>query len=385
MPKFPSLVKSKLPNTGTTIFATMSALANEHKAINLSQGFPEFDANPKLVELVKQYVGSNHNQYAPMQGIQELRDCIAEKVEKLYKAKFNPETEINVTAGATQALYTAITALIKEGDEVIVFTPAYDSYTPAIELNGGITISVQLEAPHYKINWSDVKKVLSQRTRMIILNTPHNPTGSVMTAKDMKELERITKDSDIILLSDEVYEHILFDGQAHESVLKYPKLAERSVAVFSFGKTYHATGWKVGYALAPANLMKEFRKVHQFQVFTVNRPMQHALADFMQDPDEYLHLNELYQKKRDLFLEAIKGSRFKAIPAKGTYFQLLQYDKITDQRDVDYAVELTKKNGVASIPVSVFYNKEVDNKVLRFCFAKEEDTLKKAGELLCKI
>jgi len=385
MPQFNGIIRSKLPNVGTTIFTVMSALANEHKAINLSQGFPNFECSPKLVSLINEYMKKGFNQYAPMQGIMPLREIIAEKMQDLYGAKYNPEKEINITAGGTEAIYAAITAVINEGDEVIVIEPAYDCYVPAIELSGGIPVYVQLTAPDYTIDWSEVKKKVSHRTRMIMINTPHNPTGAVMTAEDMKELENITNGTDIIILSDEVYEHIIFDGLKHQSVCRFPKLAERSFVVFSFGKTYHATGWKLGYVLAPEKLMVEFRKVHQFIVFTVNTPFQYALADYMKDKNEYLELGAFYQKKRDYFINLIKGSKFKYTPASGSYFQLLDYSKITREKDTDYAIRLTKEAGIASIPVSVFYHEQVDNKFLRFCFAKTEETLEQAAEKLCKV
>jgi methionine aminotransferase len=385
MPQFNGMIRSKLPNVGTTIFTVMSALANEYKAINLSQGFPNFECSPKLVSLINEYMKKGFNQYAPMQGIMPLRETIAEKMQELYGAKYNPEKEINITAGGTEAIYAAITSVVNEGDEVIIIEPAYDCYVPAIELSGGIPVYVQLTAPDYTIDWNEVKKKMSHRTRMIMINTPHNPTGAVMTEDDMKELENITNGTDIIILSDEVYEHIIFDGLKHQSVCRFPKLAERSFVVFSFGKTYHATGWKMGYVLAPEKLMAEFRKVHQFIVFTVNTPFQYALADYMKDKNEYLELGAFYQNKRDYFINLIKGSKFIYTPASGSYFQLLDYSKITNEKDTDYAIRLTKEAGVASIPVSVFYHEQVDNKFLRFCFAKTEETLEQAAEKLCKV
>jgi methionine transaminase len=385
MPEFNGMIRSKLPNVGTTIFTVMSQLANENNAINLSQGFPNFGCSPALVELVNENMKRGFNQYAPMQGIMQLRETIAAKMQDLYNINYNPEKEINITAGGTEAIYAAITAVINEGDEVIVFEPAYDCYVPAIELSGGIPVYVQLKAPNYTIDWQEVKKKVSHRTRMIMINTPHNPTGAVMTEQDMKELENITQNSDIVILSDEVYEHIIFDGLKHQSVCRFPKLAERSFAVFSFGKTYHTTGWKIGYVLAPAKLMTEFRRVHQFIVFTVNTPLQHALAEYMKNKSEYLELGNFYQKKRDYFINLIKDSKFKYIPASGSYFQLLDYSKITKEKDTGYAVKLIKEAGVASVPMSAFYHEPVDNKLLRFCFAKTEETLEKAAEKLCKI
>jgi methionine aminotransferase len=385
VPFYPSLIRSKLPKVGTTIFTVMSQLANEHNAINLSQGFPNFECLPDLISLVNKHMKKGHNQYAPMPGIMPLREVIAAKMETLYSAKYDPDKEITITSGGTQAIYTAITATIKEGDEVIIFEPAYDCYVPAIELNGGIPLFVSLKTTDYTIDWNQVKKLISQRTKMIIINTPHNPTGAIMTAKDMQMLEKLTNNTDIIILSDEVYEHIIFDGYEHQSVSRYPNLANRSFIVFSFGKTYHNTGWKMGYCLAPENLMAEFRKVHQFLVFSANTPIQYALAEHMQNTDAYMQLNAFYQEKRDYFINLLKGSNFKITPSLGSYFQLLNYSKITDEKDTEYAIRLTKENGIASVPTSVFYHKPTDNKMLRFCFAKTNETLEKAAEKLCKI
>jgi methionine aminotransferase len=385
MPEFKGPIRSKLPTVGTTIFTVMSALANEYKAINLSQGFPNFECSPELVELVNSYMKKGFNQYAPMQGIMPLREIIAQKMQDLYGAVYNPEKEINITAGGTEAIYAAITAVVHEGDEVIVFEPAYDCYVPAIELCGGIPVYIQLKSPEYKIDWTEVKKRVNAHTRMIMINTPHNPTGAILTESDMKELEKITRGTDIIVLSDEVYEHIIFDGQPHESVCRYPGLAERSFIVFSFGKTYHTTGWKMGYVLAPAKLMAEFRRVHQFVVFTVNTPLQYALAEYMKKKDEYLNLGKFYQEKRDFFIKLIKGSRFKLKPASGSYFQLLDYSAITKEKDTEFAIRMTKEMGVASVPTSVFYHDPEDDKLLRFCFAKTNETLEQAAEKLCKI
>ncbi len=385
MSHFQGTIKSKLPTTGTSIFTVMSALAREHNAINLSQGFPDFECSAELVSLVNQYMKKGLNQYAPMQGILPLRETIAQKMEELYSAKYDPETEVNITAGGTQAIYAAIAATVQEGDEVIVFEPAYDCYVPAIELNGGIPVFVQLKAPDYSIDWNEVKKVVNQHTRMIMINTPHNPTGAVMTAKDMQQLEKITRGIDIVVVSDEVYEHIIFDGSEHQSVARFPKLAERTFIIFSFGKSYHTTGWKMGYVLAPANLMAEFRKVHQFMVFCANSPIQYALADYMKNKDAYLSLNSFYQKKRDYFNNLVKDSKFKLRPSSGSYFQSLDYSAISNEKDTDFAVRLTKEYGVASVPISVFYHKPIDNKLLRFCFAKKEDTLEQAAERLMKI
>ncbi|MFN4233348.1 MAG: methionine aminotransferase [Bacteroidia bacterium] len=385
MPKFTSSLNSKLPKVGTTIFTVMSKLAQEYNAINLSQGFPNFPCSSELVSLVNKYMQQGHNQYAPMQGVLALREAISEKTKKLYGTYYSPETEITITAGATQAIYTAITAIINEGDEVIIFSPAYDCYEPAIELNGGKTIHIHLDFPNYSINWERVKKVVNHRTRMIIINTPHNPSGSILKKEDLLELEKITSGTDIIVVSDEVYEHMVFDGYSHESVAKYSDLASRSFIISSFGKTYHTTGWKIGYCIAPEALMKEFRKVHQYLVFAVNTPIQFALAEYLKKDNEYLELSKFYQQKRDFFRERIKASRFKLLPCQGTYFQLLDYSNITEEKDIDFAMRLIKEHGIASVPVSVFYNEQNDNKVLRFCFAKDEQTLEKAAEIICKI
>ncbi len=385
MPEFNAHISSKLPQVGDTIFSIMSALSNEHNAINLSQGFPGFNCSRDLINLVAKYMRKGLNQYAPMAGVMKLREGLAEKAYDLYSASFNPETEITITAGATQAIFSAITALIKEGDEVIVFTPCYDCYVPAIELAGGKAIFAALQTPDYTIDWEGLKKIVNSRTKMIILNSPHNPTGACINAFDLMSLEKILKGTDIMVLSDEVYEHIVFDGLQHQSVLRFPELASRSVCVFSFGKTYHNTGWKTGAVLAPARLTKEIRKVHQFIVFSVNTPVQHALAEYIQNKDAYLELNDFYQQKRNLFFEAMKASRFKGSPAKGTYFQLLSFKDISDASDTEYAKQLTIDTGVASIPVSAFYPNQEDNKVLRFCFAKEDEVLLKAAEKLCTI
>jgi len=378
-------MSTKLANIGTSIFAIMSKMANDYNAINLSQGFPDFNCSTELIHLVNKYMRDGHNQYAPMEGVMKLREKIAEKTDYLYGAKYDPAKEITITAGATQAIFTAITAFINEGDEVIVFEPAYDTYVPAIILNGGQPVFVQLKHPDFHIDWDEVQKMITSRTRMIIINSPHNPTGSSMSDEDMKMLQKITNGSNIIVLSDEVYEHIIFDNIEHLSVTKYPKLAERSLAISSFGKTFHTTGWKLGYCVGHEKLMNEFRKIHQFIVFAVNTPMQLAVADFLDNKNEYLELNSFYQKKRDYFIKLLKDSRFEILPSNGTYFQLLGYKNITDEKDTKYAERLTKEIGIASIPVSVFYREHVDNKVLRFCFAKSNETMERAAEKLCKI
>jgi methionine transaminase len=383
--KYPGELRTKLHKTGPTIFSVMSALAAEHKAINLSQGFPDFKVSSELISLINKNMKAGNNQYAPMPGLKQLREQLAEKMRSRYSVSYDPETEITVTAGGTQAIYTAISAIIREGDEVILFEPAYDCYVPAIEMNGGIPVHLQLKTPDYHIDWNEVKKMVNQRTRMIIINTPHNPTGAVLTAKDMQQLEKITSNRDIVIISDEVYEHVIFDGAEHQSVARWPKLAERSFIVYSFGKTFHATGWKTGYCMAPENLMSAFRKVHQYMVFSVNTPLQYALAEFMTDPSHYAGIETMYQQKRDYFAGLLKNSRFKLLPCSGSYFQLADYSAISNEKDTDFAVRLTKEHGVASIPVSVFYKNGIDNKILRFCFAKEESTLKKAADLLCKV
>ncbi len=385
MEAFPGNILSKLPHTGTSIFAVMSQLANEHKAINLSQGFPDFEVSPKLISLVNKYMQKGMNQYAPMQGILPLRQAISEKVKEIYGVTYDPVSEINITAGGTQALSSVMEAFVKDDDEVILFEPAYDSYAPVVKLNNGIVKYASLKLPDYHIDWNEVRKLITARTRMIILNSPHNPTGAVLSEEDMRQLIHLTDNTEILILSDEVYEHLIFDGVRHESMAYYPQLARRAFIVGSFGKTFHATGWKMGYVLAPENLMAEFRKTHQFIVFTCNTPVQYALADFLKDKANYSHLGKFYQEKRDFFVNLIKGSGFEIIPSHGTYFQLLGYGKLSEMTDVDYAVELTRKHKVASIPVSVFYNKKDDHRVLRFCFAKKEETLEKAARILCRI
>ncbi len=382
---FSGAIKSKLPGVGTTIFSIMTAHANEQKAINLAQGFPDFNCNPDLVKLVNAAMKKGLNQYAPMPGLLSLREKIAAKTEDLYSAVYNPETEVTITPGGTHALYAAISAIVGEGDEVIVLEPCYDSYIPAIELNGGRPIFYELKYPDFKVDWNEVKKLINFKTRMVIINTPHNPTGAVLEADDMLQLQKILDNTDVVVLSDEVYEHIIFDQVQHQSVARFPKLAERSIIVSSFGKTYHTTGWKMGYVLAPADLMKEFRKVHQFIAFSANTPIQHALAEFIDQKQHYMELSAFYQEKRDYFQKLVAGSNFKILPCKGSYFQMLNYAKITQERDIDFAVRLTKEFKVASIPTSVFYKMKTDNNVLRFCFAKSNETLEKAAEKLMKV
>lgn len=379
---YPEPIFSKLPNIGTTIFSVMSQLAAEEKAINLSQGFPDFEVSRDLMTLVYDQMKAGFNQYAPMQGDIGLREQIVSKTYKLYGQVYDPETEVTITAGGTQAIYTAITALLHEDDEVVVFTPAYDCYVPAIELTGANPVFIELHAPDYSIDWDEVKKMINHRTKMIIMNSPHNPSGTIWSSSDMEELERIVSGTGIIVLSDEVYQHIVFDGKEHQSVARYPGLAERSFLIGSFGKTFHITGWKVGYAMAPKELMKEFNKVHQFVTFAVNHPVQKALAEYLKAERHYLGIAEMYQNKRDLFIDALSGSRFKIKPSEGTYFQLLDYSDINDDIDTAYARELTRKYKVASIPISVFYKNESPDRMLRFCFAKQDETLMKAAEIL---
>jgi methionine aminotransferase len=375
-----NIIESKLPNVGTTIFTIMSGLANETGAINLSQGFPSFEVSRELIDLYNQAMVNNHNQYAPMPGLLSLREELSKKTKKLYGAYYNPDSEITITAGGTQALYTAITALVHKGDEVIIFEPAYDSYKPAIELAGGTVKPYSLTPPNYRINWEEVKNMITDKTRLIMINTPHNPSGTILSKQDLESLVEVTKGTNIIVLSDEVYEHIIFDGEEHQSVCRFEDLRNRSLIVYSFGKTFHATGWKTGYCLGPEQLMKEFRKVHQFLVFSVNTPLQVALANYLKNEEHYLSLPTFYQAKRDYFTSLIEGSKFKFSPCKGSYFQLLDYSDFSDEKDTDLAIRLTKEFGIASIPVSVFYSSDVDTKMLRFCFAKDNETLERAAE-----
>lgn len=377
-------LNSRFPEVGTTIFTIMSKMALEHRAINLSQGFPDFPVDPKLVDLIYARMREGFNQYAPMPGAPALRNVIAEVVSKTYNRKTDPETEVTITAGGTEALFSVIASLVHAGDEVIVFDPAYDSYNPAIRLNGGIPVHINLRCPDFSIDWEEVKSKITSRTRMIMINTPHNPSGTVLSENDLKMLQALADEHDLIVLSDEVYERIIFDNIKHQSVLHYQELADRSVAVFSFGKTFHATGWKVGYTIAPAKLTTEIRKAHQFVTFSVNTPVQLALAEYMTVPDHYLNLGSFYQKKRDYFLNGIKGSSFEPMECHGSYFQSLSYKAISDLPDMQMAEELTKKHKVASVPISAFYQDKTDNKLLRFCFAKQEKTLDQAIEILRK-
>jgi methionine aminotransferase len=376
---------SKLPEVGTTIFSVMSKLAKVHDAINLSQGFPDFGSDQKLIDLVSEAMNSGYNQYAPMAGNLELREAIAKKMHALYNVTYHPETEITITAGATQAISTILSTFISKDDEVIIFKPAYDSYEPGIKLNGGKVIPIQLEAPGFNVDWELVKEKVNNRTKMIIVNTPHNPSGTVFSKEDMLELERITKNTNVIVLSDEVYEHMIYDGEKHQSACLFPDLKSRSFIVASFCKTFHNTGWRIGYCCAPKELMKLFMQVHQFSVFCVHHPTQKGIADYMQEPEHYLRLSTFYQRKRDLFLNLIKDTKFKFKPSKGTYFQVLDYSEITQEYDVDFAKRLTVEYGLASIPLSVFNHNNIDDKVLRFCFAKKDDTLKQAAKILNRI
>lgn len=385
MPFNDNSIISKLPDVTTTIFTVMGALAKKHHALNLSQGFPDFESDPKLIELVSRAMEKGYNQYSPMQGIISLREQIALKFDALYSTTYNPESEITITAGATQAIFTIISTFVNEGDEVIIFKPAYDCYEPAVTLHKGRPVYVQLEAPHYKVDWNKVKPLINTKTKMIIINTPHNPCGTVWSKEDMLVLENLVKDTNIIILSDEVYEHILYDENQHQSLCLFPGLKERGFVVASFGKTFHNTGWKMGYCAAPSALMSEFRKTHQYNVFSANHPIQVGLAAYLKDENNYLNVRSLYQEKRDYFLKLIQGSRFTFIPSSGTYFQLLDYSLITEENDIDYAVRLTKENKIAAIPISVFNTDGLDNKMLRFCFAKKNETLKKAADVLCTI
>jgi len=373
---------SKLPSVGTTIFTVMSKLAADVGAINLSQGFPDFDCDPALVDAVTRHMREGRNQYAPMQGVPVLRQAIAAKFASLYGAAYDPETEVTVTSGATEAIFDAVAAVVHPGDEVIVFEPCYDSYVPAIEVSGGTAVVVSLRYPDYAVPWDEVRAAISPRTRMIMVNTPHNPAAVVFGPDDIAELARIVEGTSILLLSDEVYEHIIFDGVRHESMAWHKELRARSFIVGSFGKTYHVTGWKVGYVVAPAALTTEFRKMHQFVTFSTNTPTQHALAEFIAEKRGYPELSAFYQRKRDLFLELIAGSRWRALPSRGTYFQLLDYSAITDEKDMAFALRLTKEHGVASIPTSAFLYKQAAPPVLRFCFAKKDETLRAAAERL---
>ncbi|MGZ5246163.1 MAG: methionine aminotransferase [Flavitalea sp.] len=376
---------SKLPSVGTTIFTVMSSLAAETKAVNLGQGFPDYPMDEKLIDLVNKAMRDGFNQYVHMNGYLPLREAIAEKASFLYGSKVNPDTEITITPGGTYAIYTALTSVLHPGDEVIVFEPAYDSYIPNIEINGAKAVRLQLKFPDYHIDWNEVRAAITPRTRMIMLNSPHNPTGAVLSADDIKELRSIVEGTEIFILSDEVYEHLIFDGKEHHSMLNYPDLAERSFVCFSFGKVYHCTGWKLGYCISPADIMKEFRKVHQFNCFSSHSPSQVALATFLENRSSYTTLGSFLQQKRDLFAELMKGSRFKPLQSFGSYFQCYDFSEISKNNDKEFSIRITKEFGVASIPVSAFYEDGRDDKVIRFCFAKKEETLIEAASRLCSV
>lgn len=378
-------IHSKLPNVGTTIFTVMSGLATQHNAVNLGQGFPDFPMSEELTGLVSKAMRDGYNQYAPMPGWMPLREAIAEKAGFLYGAQINPDTEITITPGGTYAIYSAFTTILQPGDEVIVFEPAYDSYIPNIEINGAKAVTISLVYPDYHIDWEAVRAAITPRTRAIIINSPHNPTGSVIGEKDIAELRKTVEGTGIFIISDEVYEHLIFDGIPHQSLLRYPDLMARTFACYSFGKVYNCTGWKLGYCIAPEPLMKEFRKVHQFNCFSCFTPTQVALAQFLQNRDAYISLAGQMQAKRDYFTRLMAGTRFTLQPSFGSYFICGTYERITDEPDKDFAVRLTKEAGVATIPVSAFYRDGKDDKVLRFCFSKKEETLERAVEKLVNI
>jgi methionine transaminase len=378
-------IQSKLPNVGTTIFTVMSALATEHKAVNLGQGFPDYPMSEGLRAKVAEAMKNGHNQYAPMPGLIGLRESIAEKVEFLYKTKINPDTEITITPGGTYAIYSSLTTILQPGDEVILFEPAYDSYIPNIEINGAKAVPLPLTYPDYKIDWELVRSSITTKTKAILINSPHNPTGSVLDANDIAELKSVVANTNIFIVSDEVYEHLIYDGLPHESMLKYPELFERSFVNFSFGKAYHCTGWKLGYCIAPAAFTKEFRKVHQFNCFSCFTPAQVALADYLKNKDAYLSLPRFMQQKRDYFIELMKQTKFDLLNTSGSYFICASYGRISDESDKDLAIRLTKEAGVATIPLSAFYHNQKDDKVVRFCFSKQNRTLQQAVERLMKI
>lgn len=378
-------IQSKLPGAGTTIFTIMSSLAAQHHAVNLGQGFPDYPMNDELLDLVTAAMKNDYNQYTHMAGFPPLREVICEKIQLLYENTLDPENEITVTPGGTYAIYTALTTVLRAGDEVIIFEPAYDCYIPTVELNGAVPVLIPLQHPSYAIDWNTVREKITSRTRMIILNSPHNPTGAVLSKTDIEALRSIVKDTNIIILSDEVYEHLIFDNKAHESMLRYPDLFQRSFVCYSFGKVYHCTGWKTGYCAAPVTLMKEFRKVHQFNAFTTHTPTQVALSHYLKKPEHYLTLGTFLQEKRDYFQDLMQQTLFKPLPSHGSYFQLYDYTAISDEKDIDFAKRLTTDYGVATIPASAFYQSGTDHKVLRFCFSKKEETLQKAVEKLATL
>lgn len=375
-------IRSKLPNVGTTIFTVMSQLAIEHNAVNLGQGFPDFPMSGELTDLVCRAMKDNFNQYTHMNGYPLLRERLCEKAAKLYGTRIDPDTQITITPGGTYAIYTSLTTVLQPGDEVILFEPAYDSYIPNIEINGAIPVPIALRYPDYSIPWDEVRAKINAKTKMIMLNTPHNPTGMVLREHDIEQLRAVVKDTNILILSDEVYEHLIFDGLPHLSMLRYPDLLERSFVCFSFGKTYHCTGWKLGYCISYPALMKEFRKVHQFNCFSCDTPKQVAIAEFIQNEEAYLGLPAFLQQKRDFFRGLMKDTPFICIPSHGSYFECYSYQNFSHEADKDLAIRLTKEYGIATIPMSAFYNSGEDNKVLRFCFAKKEETLERAVEKL---
>ncbi|MEP6512502.1 MAG: methionine aminotransferase [Parafilimonas sp.] len=379
------MIRSKLPSADTTIFTVMSQLAVEHNAINLGQGFPDFMMSEELIALVNQSMRKGNNQYVHMNGLPLLRERLAEKIEKLYITPVNPDTQITVTPGGTYAIYTAFTTILQPGDEVIVFEPAYDSYIPNIEINGAKAVRISLHYPDYSVPWEDVRNKINSKTTGIIINSPHNPTGMVLRDEDIQQLRAIVQNTNILIISDEVYEHIIFDDIPHQSILRYPDLLEKSFVCFSFGKTYHCTGWKLGYCISSPYLMSEFRKVHQFNCFSCNSPVQFALAEFLKNENAYLTLGKFLQTKRDYFQSMMQQTPFKAIPSYGSYFQCYSYANINDEPEKDFAIQLTKEYGVTSIPLSSFYKEQNDNKVLRFCFAKKEETLEKAVQRLTNV
>lgn len=378
-------ITSKLPNVGTTIFTVMSRLATENNAINLGQGFPDFAMSEELVSLVNEAMKNDFNQYAPMPGWMPLREALAEKIEFLYKTKPDPDTEITITPGGTYAIYSSLTAILQPGDEVIVFEPAYDSYIPNIEVNGAVAVKINLLFPQYKIDWDAVRKAITPKTKAILINSPHNPTGSVIDADDIAQLRSIVRGTNIFIVSDEVYEHLIFDNIPHQSILRYPDLLQRSFVCFSFGKVYNCTGWKLGYCVAPAALTAEFRKVHQFNAFSCFTPTQVALAAFLKNKEAYLGLASFMQEKRDYFRQLMKQTRFSLYESYGSYFICGSYERISDEGDKELAIRITREAGVATIPVSAFYHHAKDDKVLRFCFSKRKDTLEKAVERLMKV
>jgi len=376
---------SKLPGTSDSIFTVMSQLATEHQAINLSQGFPDYECDPKLINFVAQAMQNGHNQYAPMSGVPALREWVAEKVNTLYGSDYHADKEVTITAGGTEAIFSTLSACINAGDEVIIFEPAYDSYAPTVRMLGGLVKSYEMAPPEYDIDWEMVKKLFTASTKMIILNSPHNPTGKILTETDIQALIKLTKNTDVLILSDEVYEHLIYDGELHRSLAIYPELRERAFIIASFGKLLHATGWKTGYCLAPEYLMKEFRKVHQFNVFSVNTPMQIGISNYLKNPETYLNLSSFFQQKRDLFRSLLAETKFKLLPCKGSYFQCVSYEHFSEEDDTVMAKRLITDFGVASIPVSAFYTRNTDHRVLRFCFAKKQDTLEKSVERLMKL